>query len=407
MATVDRMNTVTTDWVPGDAATGHKQRLIVDWTDNLFPQEFPIYTKLKGKGRKQVDQLKVEWGAGAELYHTLELEGSVANTSSDTLVTFVTDQGGRLQVNDTLAVYELDAAGVPDITTQENWRVKEITGDQALVGRAQSGTSSRSFSDGAHVVNLGTSVTEGADFTISPYAFGDFLYNYTELTQKGSRITYEANEIPNWEFENGDHIARLMTENARHAKRNVEDKIFRGKRAAGDIANDIPSTMGGFPTFIPSDNRVNLSGYPVSPYDIESIGATLWDSVGDAAAKTLIMSMRTARMFDGIMQKYRQADMNDTSMNLQFKSFSTRFGEFQIVHTRTCPDGVIYGVNFNNLSLHAFKGMDWTEMEHTGVNGAYKWRSIFGRFTLVARSPETMFEIYGFSNDLTNYSRSA
>ena len=237
--------------------------------------------------------------------------------------------------------------------------------------------------------------------------FGTWLYNYTELTQKGSRITFEANEIPNWEFDNGDHIARLMTQNAIHAKRNVEDKIFRGKRHAGDIANDIPSTMGGFPTFIPSENRVNLSGYPVDPYDIESIGATLWDSVGDAAAKTLIMSMRTARMFDGIMQKYRQADMDDDSMNLQFKKFSTRFGEFQIAHTRTCPDGVIYGVNFNNLSLHPFKGMDWTEMEHTGVNGAYKWRSIFGRFTLVAKSPETMFEIYGFSNDLTNYGRIA
>ena len=168
MATIDRMNTVTTDWVPGDAATGHKKRLVVDWTDNLHPQDVPVYTKLKSNGKKQVDQLKVEWGGGAELYHTLELAGGVAQTTSDTLVTFDTDHGNRLQVNDTLAVYRRDVAGVPDILTQENWRVKQIDGDTALVGRAQSGTASRSFLDGDYVVNLGTSVTEGADFTISP-----------------------------------------------------------------------------------------------------------------------------------------------------------------------------------------------------------------------------------------------
>lgn len=68
------------------------------------------------------------------------------------------------------------------------------------------------------------------------------------------------------------------------------------------------------------------------------------------------------------------------------------------------PEGVIFGVNFKNLSLHPFKGMDWTEKEHV-TDGAYLWRSIYGRFTLVCKAPETMFQIYGFDTDLGNYDR--
>ena len=400
MPTVERLNTIVGDWSPGDAATGHRERLIVDWTDNLFPQETPLLSSIK-EG-KQVDQLKVEWGGGAELSHYLNLEGAVATTTATTIVVEA-GQGDRLQVTDNLAVYELDVNGVPDPSTQENMWVKQIDADTVTVDRGLSGTTARTFSDGAYIVNLGPVLVEGADFTVSPFVHGDFLFNYTELKQKGTRITEEANVIKNREFDSGNHIARLMTENARHVKRNLEDTLFRGYRAAGSVASNVPSTMSGFPRYIPSANRQNLSGYPISPYDIETVGARLWESVGDAAAKKLIMSMRTARMFDGILNKYRQADMDDTSMNLQFKTFQTRFGTFQIMETRGCPDGVVYGVNLKNMSVHPFEGMDWTEKEHMGTNGAYLWRSVYGRFTLVVRSPETMFELYGFSTDLTNY----
>lgn len=406
MATVERLNTIHGDWSPGDAATGHRERLIVDWTDNLFPQETPFLSALK-KG-KQVDQLKVEWGGSAELSHTLTLNAALADATAgdSSLVTFDAGQADRLQVGNTLAIYELDVNGVPDLATQENVWVTEIPdADTAYVKRGMSGTTTSAFSDGAYVVNLGTSLVEGQDFTISPFVHGDFYYNYTELIEMGVRITEEANVISNHEFDSGNHIARLMTGNARHAKRFLEDKLFRGYRDAGSVASNTPSTLGGFPRYIPSANRQNLSGYPISPYDIETVGARLWESVGDAAAKKLIMSMRTARMFDGLLNKYRQADMEDTSINLQFKTFETRFGQFQVVPTRTCPDGVVYGVNMNNLSIHPFQGMDWTEKEHMGTNGAYLWRSVYGRFTLVVRSPETSFEIYGFSTDLSNYGR--
>jgi hypothetical protein len=127
--------------------------------------------------------------------------------------------------------------------------------------------------------------------------------------------------------------------------------------------------------------------------------------VGDEAAKKLLMNMNTSRMFDGMFMQYRtDGTLDATRLNTIFKSFETRFGIFEVVPTRWVPEGIILGVNIDQISIHPYEGMDWTEKEHS-TDGAYLWRSIYGKFTLKVLAPETMFKLYNFDTDLANYGR--
>jgi hypothetical protein len=409
VATIDRPTLITSFGsglsVPGDAATGHVKREIVDWMENLYPQDFPIYTMIKSG--KTLRQNKVEWGSGAELHHSASLLTSIAASAAVVTVVLNSGEGDRFQVGNAIAMYERDANGVPQESTKEIMLITAISTDTLTVVREQGGTTAVAFTGGttdtgAYVHNLGTALVEGADFTVSPHVFGDFYYNYFQTFQRGHKISKEANQQDNWEFDDNNHIARLMTDAALRAKRQVNDALVRGGRQAG--TQSVPSMLGGFPSFVPSENRTNLNGNKLSLYDIEAEGAALWETVGGKAAKKLFMSMRTARYFDAAMNKYREATMKDTSASLKMTSFDTRFGEFDVEAVRGWPEGLVVGANVNNMSRHPLQGMDWQELEHP-VHGAYIHRSVYGRFTLVVRAPETMFSIYGFDSNFTNYGR--
>lgn len=389
--------------IPGDRATGHIQREVIDFIENLAPQGTPLLNKIK-KG-KAFDQAKIEWGTSGNLQHTSKVADNPLTNSATTL-NVATNDGARFQVYQLLALYNLDANGLADFTTKEIVWVTAISGDALTIVRGQAGTSGTQFAQFAQIEILGTAVPEASDFTTSPTVFGDFYSNYFQTYQIGHNITEVANATPNFEFDSGNHIARLMKDAGRRVKLLLEKEICQGGPQEGTNASGAvrPSTMAGFPYYIPSGNKVNCSGAKISPYDIENIGAQLWDTVGESAGKTLVMSLRTARYFDSMLDGYKQSGMNETKITQEFKQFNTRVGSWDIMHTRWVPEGVIFGVNFSNLSIHPFKGMDWTEKQHV-TDGAYMWRSIYGRYTLVCRAPETMFQIYGFDTDLANYDR--
>lgn len=393
--------------IPGDAATGHVLRDVRDFVENLAPQSTPILTRVMSRGRstsrgRRGDQYKLEWGSGANLPHTAEV-GSNYSSGATTLAV-ESGQGARFQKYMRIAIYDLDVNGLPDISTKmEAWLSAEPSTDNLTIVPAQGGTSNRDFAAGARVEIIGTAVPEGQDFTVSATAYGDFYHNFYELFAKSAIVTMEADVTANAEFGKGE-MRRRQAENTQRIKLELEKALVQGGRQAGTLATPTPSFMGGIDFFVPSANTTNLAGAQIGPYDIETLGATLWESVGDAGAKSLLMNMRTARFFDGLINKYRQASMGDTSVNLQLSQFTTRVGTYNIEVTRWVPDGVVYGVNFDNLSLVAYEGMEWQEKEHA-TDGAYMQRSIFGKYTLMVESPETMFKLHNFNTDINAYGR--
>lgn len=392
--------------IPGDAATGHVTRAVVDYVENLAPMDTPLLKMItKGKSYRNP---KIEWITGADVSHTATVNEAV--DSSETVLTLDAGHTERIQVYQTIAMYELDANSEPDFETRELMWVtgKDDAAETITVVRAQGGTAAGTFSDGALIEVLASAVPEGEDFVVSPDAFGDFYHNFFQLIQKGARISEEGNVTPNYEFDKSPHIARIMRNVGMRAKRELEKTIIQGGKQQGTNASGSsqrPSMMGGLNDFITDAGHVtDLASVPLSLYHIEEEGAALWDSVGEAAAKKLLMSMTTARMIDPVLQKYKQAGLGDKSVNLTFDSFTTRFGTFQIVPTRWIPEGVIFGINVDEMSIHPYEGMDWTEKEHS-TDGAYIWRSIYAKYTLKVTAPETFFKIHSFSTNLDDYGR--
>lgn len=385
---------------------GHQTRKVVGYVEDLAPYEFPLQTAI-GKG-EQYDQPTIEWLTGADVGHQSATAEAVDNSETDIDVT--SGHGVKFQVNQTIAVYEKDAVGQPIFSTRELMWVTAVNTDTLTVIREVGGTTAGTFSSGALIEILASAVPEGEDFVTTANAYGTWYKNYFQLIQKGKKISEEGNVTPDMEFKNTPQIARLMKKAALEAKRELEKSIIQGGAQLGTNAaggSKRPSMMSGINDFIVAGGHVtNLNGNVLSMDDIENEGATLWESISDdEIAKKLLMNMRTVRMLDGTFDRYRtDGGLNDKKISRVFESFETRFGVFEIVPTRFVPPGVIYGVNTDMLSLHAYKGMDWTEKEHS-TDGAYLWRSIYGKFTLKCLAPEAMFKIHGFDNDLTNYGR--
>jgi hypothetical protein len=392
--------------IPGDAATGHPQRDVAAFVENLFPMEWPILTRVlkAGKNRRptrlKANQHKAEWGTGGNLPRVATVEG--VHTAGAATLTVESGQGVRFQVGHRFAAYNLDAtSGEPDQATKEEFRVTDRSGDVLTVTGAQAGTSATEFADGAHIEILSTAVLEDGDFTLAPNVFGDFYYNYYQLRGKKARVTMAANVTPNWEYDERE-LARRMTENTRMLKEEFEAELLQAGRQVGSAT--VPFLMGGIPSFVLAANTYDAADAKIGPYDIEVAGAALWESVGSKAAKTLLMSMTTARFFDGLMNRYKQSGMNDTSVNLTLMEFTTRTGTYKIEPTRHMLPGRVLGVDFDNLYVIPYEGMEWQEKDHA-TDGAYFERSIFGQHTLICEAPETMFLVEGFNMDLAAYGR--
>jgi len=395
----------------GTMPAEHQIRLVREFVENLAPMETPVLTAI-GFG-ETLNQRKVEWGSGDELPTSTSLAVAIDNLAATNTLTVSTGDGALFQKYNVLAAYKNDAYGLPDFNQRELMWVNglpnttqagAVTADVIPVTRGVGGSTRLAFAIGDKITIMSTAYPEGQDFTISPDVYGKWYYNYFQALQKSARITKQANAIPNYEYRNGNHIARMMTMRGKQLRRELERAIVSGGRQFGDPNLRTPSMLGGMTTYVPAGSTLNLNGLRLSPYDIENQGARLWETIGESGQKKLLMSQHTARLMDGILNKYRVADMNTTSVDLRFQRFVTRFGTFEIAGTRWMPEGVVLGVNFSNLKVHPFVGMEWQEFDHP-VNGAYMQRSIYGEYTLVCLRPETMFMLYGFDTNPNNYGR--
>jgi hypothetical protein len=389
--------------VPGDAATGHFIRDVHDIIARLEPQDTPLLTEI-GFG-EPLNQRKPEWLTGRETPHIAELEGAIADNV--TTINVVAGQGARFQKYQKIYVYNhvntADVTSPIDYATKEEmWVSAEPSTDALTVVRAQGGTTAKAFADGAFIDLGGPAEPEGQDHVLGPYTYGTFAYNHFGAYVCGHRASIQALKTPNLEIK-GDQMAYWMKEKAGRMKLGLEKDIVQGGRQAGNPTTPLPSMMGGWDTFI-TDNVTNLNGNVLTLYDLENEGAGLWQTYRDTSKKRLVMNATTTRMFDGTLNPYRQGTLNDDSVNIQLRQVKTRFGNFEIEPTPWVPDGVIYGVDLNDMKLHPYEGGAWQEKEHA-TDGHYRWRSVYGEYTLIVKRPQRMFKIYGFNTDLLQYDR--
>lgn len=404
------LNPVSSSRTGGLIPSDNVIRSIASWADALEPRRTPILTRC-GKG-KAVDQVKIEWG---QSYHT-PVSGTIAEAldTTETGIDLASGNGKFLQPWMVLEVIDWADAGKTrlDYSTREEVIVTSISTDTATVKRGNGSGTGVTHSDGAYWAVCGVAMPYNTDFQMSPFTRGDLLYNFSQRYYGMVGADIAARNTPTYET-SSDQMLRDLEETTMMQKWYLERTIVSGQRLEGDAANtttggttSVPYKMGGIDYFITNHSgRVNnLGGRTLSAYDLEDVLRDMYKEVDDGGAKTLIMGVDTAAIFDTLLNPIRQATVTDTKVNLVVDTLKFRWGTLEIMPTQHLPEGSILFVDFGDIKVHPYKGVAWSTRS-VATDGPYDRMAVFGDYTLTLDRPARMGKIHNFSTDLNNYPR--
>lgn len=399
------LNPLSTSRTGGLIPADNVIRSIASWANALEPRRTPVLSRC-GKG-KAVDQVKTEWG---QSYHT-PYQGTI-NEALDTTETGVDVQSGEGKLLFPWAVIEVIDWADPgktrlDYSTREEMIVTAVSSDTATVLRGNGSGTGTAHSDDAYWAICGIAMPYNKDFELSPFTRGDLLYNFPQRFYQMVSADVAARNTPTYE-NSGDQLLADLEEATLQAKFYLERAIVSGKRLEGDAngASAIPYKMGGIDEFITNHSgRVNnLGGRTLSAYDLEDVLRDMFKEVDDGGAKTLLMGVDTAAIFDTLLNPIRQATVTDTSVNLVVDSVKFRWGTLELMPTQHMPEGQILFVDFKDIKVHPYKGVAWST-KTLSTDGPYDQMAIFGDYTLTVDKVQRMGKIHNFSTDLNNYPR--
>ncbi len=377
--------------VPGDAASGHLQRLFIsEWMDALEPYNTELLTQIK-RG-STINQRKIEWGQSSQTPHRATLSGAM--TSGQTTLPLTAGHGSYTQQWHVFKILEDSANNAPEIGI-----ITATAGDAPVILRGQSGTTAVAHGADAVVEFIGVAEPQLQNHPKFFLNYGDISFNYTQRFATGLAFDAEARVTPNYEIE-GDQLVRQMKIKGMDLKLLLEKAIIHGGRQAGDPSTPLPSTFGGMQTFITTNVR-DLDNAPLSLYDVEQQTANVWDANG-FTGQTLLMNMKTKRIISRLLGPHREGTFKDSSIDLTLKKMTLDTGDYTFTVSRYVPDGFIFGVDTSGMRLHAFKNLDWHVKAHE-TDGDYDWHSVSGTFSFSLGKEKQMFIIKDFDTTLANY----
>lgn len=392
-------NTYNTGYPGGTVPTANQIIDVAAWANYLQPTKTPILNAI-GKGGAR-DQRPFYFGQSVFTPHKSTLAANVANNA--TTVTVNAGDGALFQVNSAFALFDQVTGSNPpryDYSAKELMWVTAIAGDVLTVVRAQGGTAGIAHTSGASIELLAPHEPQLQDHTISPTTRGYQNFNHFSRIAGGIKMDRAFQNMPTYETKS-DQLINDMNKETVRLKLLLEKTVVHGGRQAGNPSTPLPEMMGGFLSFITS-NVYNQGGQTLSVASLETAMRDLFNKVDESAKKTYAMSANTAAVFDTFLNPYRQQFSNETEATYMMDSVKMRWGTYNIGVTRWMPDGVIAVVDWAEMSLIPFKGLDWHTMDHP-VNGDYVWRSISADFSLMVQNEAAMGIITNFSTDLNSY----
>ncbi len=389
-------------YVPGSADVGgHFMRYVDEFVDALEPYNTPFLSKIK-KG-KSANQPVLEWGQRHQRPHRTTLQTTMTGGQTSLVVA----SGDGKIFSQYMVLRLIDATLGDEIV----WVNSAVDGTDTLpIVRAQAGTSAT-----AHTTTTCTAIeiigtaepTTGVDHPVSPIIYGDWAKNYFQRFGGSIPMDRQERHTPNFE-RNGDQLLSLIEEEAKNQKLLLEKALIRGLRQQGTPVSGAvrPGLMGGIPQFLGTTtaNATALSSSLLSIYDIETLSNTVWSAVGDNLQRTLCMSMNTKRIFNRLINNFRQADMNTTSIKLKLDRVELETGAFDVMVVRYMPDGEIWGLDFSKMELVPYEGLDWhVEDQSQSTRGDWDLYSISGDFSFMLKNEPSMWRLSGFDTTASNY----
>lgn len=344
-----------------------------------------------------LNQRTVNFGRSYHIDIDAALGANLANI--DTTVTLAAGQGKRYKKFDVLGIF----ATASDLQPTEIVIVESISGDTLTVKRAQGGTSASAITAPGVVRLIGSSEPQNDFHVLSPTRRGDFNWNSFQRFVEGAGADKAYQNTPTREYTDNPMLADYEQAVAR-GKKSLERTLWYGRRQK-ETASTPNGLLGGFDQFIIS-NVYNAAGAALSHRTLSTYMNDVYDEVDESMAKTWVMSRNTVRLVTSILNPIRRATMTDSTLGTSVTQFTTEDGAtFDIKSFKDCPDGVIYLLDFSEMKVHPFDGLDWHPSDKEGrLHGAdHDEKFVSGDFTLVVQNEATMAKIYGFDTNLASY----
>lgn len=393
-------NTYLSTTPGGTIAAAASKDEVVQWVKSLEPWKTPILDKVMSND--EFDQEVHQWGKSFRIGFESTLATALTD-GTETTVEVAPGDGLLFQEKAVIEVYEtLPNTEIPDPSTREVMWVTDINGDELTVIRGF-GTSAMAH-DADSVVNfLGTAEELNSEHTEAPRIRGIRQFNYPQRFQAKLTADKRNQNMPTYEHESNPLLADFSEEMLKQ-KRLLERSVFRGVRKQG-VGNTLPSMFGGIDYFLQT-NVVNMSGDPLHFNALDNVLADIWEATDSAEKLTIVGSMDTIRILDqSIPDERREYTSSDTEVRRMVTKYHFRTGTFEAQPTRNVPNGVLYLLDFNNIKVRPFKGLNWHTSGKDGADHAvdHDVKAISGDFTLELLHEEAMAKFYNFDGVLENY----
>lgn len=397
------LNTFQTDVTGGVIPPNLVDRDFRDWADSRAPNSTPLLTKIK-RGATSTNR-KPEWGQSYRAPVVTALGAALASGLGATELTVATGYGALYQRYDVLRI--TNYINDDPTTNRLNYSTAELVlvaeddpDDTIIVARGQASSLPIAHHAGAHVEKVYTAMTENSNYKLNPVGRGKTYWNSFQRFQASVRADRAAQHT--WTFEyQSNPLDKDLAEQQDLLKIQVDNALWSGRRQSGNA--NVPSMMGGVDSFI-TTNRIDCAGGQLSVYDLDDILADLWTNYDENSAKEVWMDLNTARIWDTKLNPYRQATMSDQSINTVFNSLDLRTGNYKINFARNVPPGKIFLLDFSEIEMLTYEGMDW-QVEELPTEGPYDWFGVVGEFSMILKAQETMAVIENFDTDLNSYPR--
>ena len=378
-------------------------RDISEWAESHKPRMTPLLTKI-GVGRPLIDDVP-EWGTKARTNIQTTLDGAIV--AADTTIDFAAGTGVLTHKYMVLEIIDyVPGTETLDMSTRELvWLSANSSGDtNTTVVRGQGGTTAVDHADGALIKLHSVAEPQLQTHALGPIARGTTQYNYWQRFGEGIIVDIAVDNTATYEFPNGNSSAYDIEEMTMRQKLFLEQAIWSGGRQQGNAATGATSMMGGIDTFI-TTNVTDVGGAALTPRVLEAELRDLWKSVDDAAAKTLLMDVDTASIFDTLLEPIKRASPMDTTYSMFIEKVRFRSGTYDIGVSRWCPPGTIYIVNLDNMKVHPRRNANWHTAKKDGrMHGVdHDEYYVSGDFTFVLKDETTMAKLHNFDTDLNNY----
>lgn len=347
---------------------------------------------------EELNQRRVYFGQSYNL--DIDAELGAATVATGMTWTLASGHGARYKKFDVLGLF----ASATALEPVEISIVESIAGDVVTFSqRGAAGTAASAVTTAGVVRLIGSSEPQNDFHVLSPTIRGDFLFNDFQRFVEGAGADKAYQNTPTREYSDNPLLRDYEIATTR-AKKSLERALWYGKRQQ-ESATTPHGLMAGFQNFIVS-NVFNAAGAVLTHKTLEGYMIDMLNEVDDSMAKTWVMSHNTLRLISATLNPVRRATMQDTALGGSVTKLVTGYGaEFDLKPFKDCPDGVIYLLDFSEMKVHPYSGLNWHPSDKMGnIHGAdHDEKYVSGDFTLVVQNERTMAKIHNFNTDISAY----